>query len=48
MQIVLVIGLLLMFRRRRRMEKPYPFLIGFEVVGWIGHLIYVVLCLHAA
>ena len=43
MQIALVIGLLLMFRRRR-LEKPFPFLIGFEVVGWICLLIYVVLC----
>ena len=42
MQIALVIGLLMMFRRRRRMEKPYPFLVGFEVGGWVGHLIYVV------
>ena len=48
MQVALVIGLLLMFRRRRRMEKPFPFLIGFEVVGWIAHLVYVVLCLQAA
>jgi hypothetical protein len=48
MQIGLVIGLLLMFRRRRRMETPYPFLVGFEAVGWIGHLIYVVLCLRSA
>jgi hypothetical protein len=44
MQSALVIGLLVMFQRRRRMEKPFPFLIGFEVVGWIGHLIYVILC----
>ena len=48
MQIALVIGLLLMFRRRRRMEKPYPFLVGFEVVGWISLLSYVVLCFQAA
>jgi hypothetical protein len=48
MQSALVIGLLLVFRRRRRMEKPIPFLVGFEVVGWIAHLIYVVLCLRAA
>jgi hypothetical protein len=48
MQGVLVIGLLLMFHRRRRVPKPVPFLLGFEVVGWIGHLVYVVLCLQAA
>jgi hypothetical protein len=48
MQSVLVIGLLLMFHRRRRVPKPVPFLLGFEVVGWIGHLVYVVLCLQAA
>lgn len=48
MQIVLIIFLRLMFRRRRRrIEKPQTFLIGFEIVGWIGHLSYVVLCLHA-
>ena len=47
MQIALVIGLLMMFRRRKRMEKPYPLLVGFEVGGWVGHLIYVVVCLHA-
>jgi hypothetical protein len=43
MQIALVIGLLHMFRRRRT-ERPFPFLIGFEVVGWICLLIYAVLC----
>ena len=48
MQSVLVIGLLLMFHRRRRVRKPVPFLLGFEVVGWIGHLVYVALCLQAA
>ena len=47
MQIALVIGLLLIFRRRRQTEKPFSFLIGFEVVGWMGHVIYVVLCLQA-
>ena len=47
MQIALVIGLFIMIRRRRRIEKPLPFLVGFEVGGWVGHLIYVVLCLHA-
>jgi hypothetical protein len=48
MQIGLLTGLLLMLGRRRRIQKPYPFLIGFEVVGWIAHLIYVALCLQAA
>jgi hypothetical protein len=48
MQGALVIGLLLMYRRRRRLEKPLPFLIGFEVIGWIGHVIYVLLCIQAA
>jgi hypothetical protein len=47
MQIALVIGLLLIFRRRGRTQKPSPFLVGFEVVGWICLLIYVVLCLQA-
>jgi hypothetical protein len=47
MQGVLVIGLLLMFRRRR-MEKQFPFPIGFEVVGWICLLVYVVFCFQAA
>jgi len=48
MQIALVIGLPVMFQRRRRREKPLRFLIGFEVVGWICHLIYVVLCFEIA
>jgi hypothetical protein len=48
MQISLVIGLLLVLRRRRRTEKLSPFLAGFLVVGWIGHLIYAVLCIRAA
>lgn len=48
MQIGLVIGLLLILRRQRRMETPYPFLVGFEVVGWSGHLSYAVLCLRSA
>ena len=47
MQIALVIGLLFMFRRRRQTEKSSSFLIGFEVVGWMGHVIYVVLCVQA-
>ena len=38
MQIALVIGLLRMFRRQRAAEKPLPFLMGFEVAGWIGNL----------
>ncbi len=41
----LVIGLVLVSRRRRRMEKPLPFLIGFVVVGWICHLAYVAVCI---
>jgi hypothetical protein len=44
MQSALVIGLLVMFRLRGRMETPFPFLIGFEVAGWICLLMYVVLC----
>ena len=48
MQIALVIGLLRLIRRRRRKEKPYTFIIGFEVIGWISHLCYVILCVHSA
>ncbi len=48
MQIVLVIGLLLLLRLRRRKERQLPFLIGFEVVGWLGHLIFVAVCVQAA
>lgn len=48
MQSVLVIGLLLILRRRRRTGRPFPFLLGFVVVGWIGHVIYVLLSIHAA
>ena len=48
LQIVLVIGLFIMIRRRRRMEKPLPFLFGFEVVGWTSHLTYVAACVLAA
>jgi hypothetical protein len=48
MQIALMLGLLLMFRRRGRMEKPNSFLIGFEVVGWLCLLIYVVLCFQVS
>lgn len=48
MQIVLVIGLLLVFRRRRQHQSQLPFLIGFEVVGWISHLIFVAVCVQAA
>ena len=47
MQIALVIGLLRMYRRRKRMEKSLPFLIGFEAVGWISLLMYVVICFRA-
>jgi hypothetical protein len=47
-QIALVIGLLLVLRRRRRAEKPTSFLAGFLLAGWIGHLIYAVLCIRAA
>jgi hypothetical protein len=46
-QSALVTGLITMFRRRGQMEKPNPFLIGFEVVGWIGLLIYVAFCFQA-
>jgi hypothetical protein len=48
MQSALMIGLLLVFRWRRRMENPLPFLVGFEVAGWIVHVIYVLLCIQAA
>jgi hypothetical protein len=48
MQSALVIGLLLVFRWQRRMEKLLPFLVGFEVGGWIVHVIYVLLCTQAA
>jgi hypothetical protein len=48
MQGVLAIGLLIMLRRRRLVRKPVPFLVGFEVVGWICLLIYVVLCFQTA
>ncbi len=47
-QLVLVIGLLLVVRRRRRKEIQLPFLIGFEVVGWLGHLIFVAVSVQAA
>jgi hypothetical protein len=47
MQIALVIGLLILFRRRKRGDKPIPFLMGFEVVGWAGLLIYVAVCFQA-
>jgi hypothetical protein len=47
MQSVLAIGLLLMLRRRRRTEKPLPFLVGFEVVGWTCLLICVAVCVRA-
>lgn len=43
-QIVLVIGLLVLFRRRKQGDKPLPFLTGFEVVGWISLLVYVAVC----
>ncbi len=47
MQNALMFGLLLLFQRRRRTDKPIPFPIGFEVVGWIGLLIYVGVCVRA-
>jgi len=47
MQFALAIGLLLMYRLRLRMEKVVPFLIGFEVIGWISLLIYVAVCVLA-
>ena len=48
MQSVLVIGLLLILRRRRRTGRPFPFLLGFVIVGWIGHVLYVFICIQAA
>jgi hypothetical protein len=48
MQSVLVIGLLRILRRRGRTGRPFPFLLGFVVVGWIAHVIYVFLCTQAA
>jgi hypothetical protein len=46
LQCALVIGLFLIIRRR--LDKPLPFLLGFEVVGWTSHLIYVAVCVLAA
>lgn len=46
-QIVLVIGLLVLFGRRKRRDKPLSFLAGIEVVGWIGLLVYVAVCFQA-
>ncbi len=48
LQIALVIGLFIMIRRRTPMDKPLPFLFGFEAVGWTSHLIYVAACVQAA
>ncbi len=48
MQFVLVIGLLVVLERRRRMQESSPFLLGFEIFGSIGHLIYVAFCVRAA
>jgi len=47
MQNALLVGLLLMVQRRRRMEQPLAFLVGFEAVGWISLLIYVAVCVQA-
>jgi hypothetical protein len=47
MQMALVIGLLFLFQRRRRGRKSLLFLIGFEVVGWIGLLVYITVCFQA-
>jgi hypothetical protein len=47
MQIALVIGLLIVLQRRRRENKSVPFLIGFEVIGWIGLAIYIAVCSQA-
>jgi hypothetical protein len=47
MQNALMMGLLFMFQRRRRREIPLPFLVIFEVVGWITLLIYVAVCVRA-
>ncbi len=47
MQSPLVSGLFLMFRRRRRMEKSLPFLVGFAIVGWISLLIFGDICFRA-
>ncbi len=48
MQNALMIGLLLMFQRRRLTEKPPPFLIGFVAVAGISLLIYVAVCVRAS
>ena len=46
-QIVLVMGLLISFRRRKRGDKPLPSLLAFEFVGWISHLVYVAVCFQS-
>jgi amino acid transporter len=48
MQGALVVGLVIVFRRRREREKLLPFLTGFVVVGWICHLIYLSVCVQSA
>jgi hypothetical protein len=47
MHSVLVIGLLLMLRRRKLGREPVPFLIAFEVIGCVCLLVYVVLCFQS-
>lgn len=46
-QIALIIGLQVLFGRRKRGDKSLPFLMGFEVVGWISLLVYVAVCFQA-
>jgi hypothetical protein len=47
MQSALVIGLLLVFRWRRRGDKRLPFLVGFEIGGWIASVIFLAVCVFA-
>jgi hypothetical protein len=42
MQVALVIGLFRMIRARLRHENLSPFLVGFEVGGWISHTAFAV------
>jgi hypothetical protein len=46
-QIVLVMGLMICFRRRKRGDKPLPSLLGFEFVGWISLLVYGAVCFQS-
>jgi hypothetical protein len=47
MQSALVIGLLLVFRWRRRGDNRLPFLVGFEIGGWIASVILLAVCVFA-